>query len=221
MFNRIQKLLSAEYSSFYEDILVESPFAQLSKRMKGIRAVQIALTEKNLIIASDIFLHEEKALMENRVDTEVETLELLQIVPLKFLKFKLTRKGLHDKFFMKVIYKKNPHRVWKVFEFGGHFMKHFFWDVWNERLCEMIEREEIFMNSSMESLKVLKGFESKNFSRKLSETSVSLSVEEEIQSELKMNAELENDDEIELKSWEESEKKQEIDENQKKIEWKV
>lgn len=216
MFNRIQKLLSAEYSSFHEDILVESPFAQLSKRMKGIRSVQIALTEKNLIIASDIFLHE--LLMVNRVDAEVETLELLQIIPLKFLKLKLTRKGLHDKFFMKIIYKRNPHRAWKVFEFGGHFMKHFYWDVWSERLCEMREKEQIFMNSSMENLKVLKGFETKKYSGNLSQTSVSLSVEEESQSELKINAEMENSDKIELKSKEKSEKKQEIDGNQKKIE---
>lgn len=152
MFNRIQKLLKAEYSNFHELVLFESPFAQLSKHMKGIRAVQIALTEKNLIIASDIFLHELQTLMVNQVDAEVDTLELLQIIPLKFLEIKLSRKGLHDKFYMKVIYKRNPQRVWRVFEFGGHFMKHFFWEVWSERLREMRERREIFENSSMENL---------------------------------------------------------------------
>lgn len=142
MFNRIQKLLSAEYSSFYEHVLVESPFAQLSKRMRGIRAVQIALTEKNLIVASDTFYTRDEGLLTTgRVDADIETLKLTQIIPLKFIHIKLFRKGLHDKFYMKVIFKKNLQQVWRVYEFGGHFLKHFFWSEWNERLTKMKERE--------------------------------------------------------------------------------
>jgi hypothetical protein len=169
MFHRIQKLLSSEYSNFYENILVESPFAQLSSHMRGIRAVQIALTERNLIIASDTFLHKGIVLTGNHLDADIETLELLQIIPLKLLRIKLTRKGLHDRFYMKLIIKKNPKRIWKVFEFGGHAMKHFFWDVWNDKLHEMREREEMFVNSSVENLKVLKMFSSESFKENDSE----------------------------------------------------
>lgn len=165
MFHRIQKLLSSEYSNFYEHVLVESPFAQLSSHMRGICAVQIALTDRNLIIASDKFLHKGMLLTRSHVDADIETLELLQIIPLKLLRIKLTRKGLHDRFYMKVIYKKNPKRIWKIFEFGGHFLKHFFWDVWSDKLHEMREEEEIFVNSSVENLKVIKIFSSENFKK--------------------------------------------------------
>lgn len=55
MYNRIQTLLSTEYRSINEQVTIESPFAQLSSRKKGIRAVLIALTESNLIIATDKF----------------------------------------------------------------------------------------------------------------------------------------------------------------------
>ena len=153
MFNRIQKLLSTEYSNFYEEVLVESPFAQLSSRRKGIRAVQIALTKRNLIIAADKFLLEGKlssAKFEG-LDPDIETLELVYVTPLKLILLKLSRKGIHDQFYLKIISKSFPKRCWRVYEFGGHFLKHFFWAVWNSNLVEMREEEELFNNSSLEN----------------------------------------------------------------------
>lgn len=179
MFNRIQKLLSSEYRNFYEHVLVESPFAQLSKHMRGIRAVQIALTENSLIIASDKFLHEGLVLTCGYSDVEIETLELLQIIPLELLRIKLTRKGLHDRFYMKIICKENPERVWKAFEFGGHVSKHFFWDVWNFNIEEMREKEELFVNSSVDELKITELFSSANFNSNQSTTEENLSVQKE------------------------------------------
>lgn len=174
--DRIQKLLETEYNNFYEEVLVEGPFAQLSSQKKGIRAVQIALTERSLIIASDKFLHEGKlttAKLE-ALDPEIETLELVNVIPLKHVRIKLTRKGLHDKFYMKVILKKSPSRCWKVYEFGGHFLKHFFWVVWQEKLLEMNEYKELFRTSPSIDYQVERIFDTSNFNE---DQSVSLTEE--------------------------------------------
>lgn len=192
MFNRIQKLLSNEYRNFYEEVLVESPFAQLSSRRKGIRAVQIALTKRNLIIATDKFLHEGKlssAKFEG-LDPDIETLELVHVIPLKLILLKLSRKGIHDQFFLKIIKKSFPNRCWRVYEFGGHFLKHFFWAVWNSKLVEMREEEELFNNSSLENFKVRKMFESSSFNEDQSVTHKLLTQELPLAGRLTSNSSL-------------------------------
>lgn len=43
-FNRIQKLLFAEYRDFEDMVLVESPFAQTTRDGQGIRQVHLGIT---------------------------------------------------------------------------------------------------------------------------------------------------------------------------------
>lgn len=148
MYNRIQTLLSTEYRSISEQVLIESPFAQLSSRKKGIQAVLIALTEANLIIATDKFLE------HGAVDAEIETLELVHVVPLKLVCITLVRYGLHDRFYLKLVLKKYPKRYWRVFEFGGHVMKHFYWAVWGDLLQKLKERGGLGECSSLNDFRV-------------------------------------------------------------------
>ncbi|CAO1381850.1 unnamed protein product [Diamesa tonsa] len=143
MFNRIQKLIEKEYDNFNDDVLVESPFAQVSHfQGKGLRAVQIALTVESLIIASDKFLFygDLDVSQFQKVDPETESLELCQIIPLKFVRIKFIRVGLTDKLFMEVCYKKNQKKVWR-FEFGGHFLKYFFWNIWMDKIRRLQEEQ--------------------------------------------------------------------------------
>lgn len=137
--------------------------------MQGIRAVQIALTERTLIVACDKFLNNGKFVeASSSIDPVIETLELVQVIPLKFVLIKLSRKGLHDKFYMKIIYKKRPKRCWKVYEFGGQFLKHFFWVVWNEKLRRMTDKEELF-NNTFDGVGVKRIFTSSDFNQGSSE----------------------------------------------------
>lgn len=143
MFNRIQKLIEKEYDNFNDDVLVESPFAEVAYfQGKGLRAVQIALTVENLIIASDKFLYhgDVDVTQSLKLDAEVESLELCQIIPLKFVRIKFIRVGLTDKLFMEVNYKKNQKKLWR-FEFGGHFLKYFFWNVWMDKIRRLQEEQ--------------------------------------------------------------------------------
>lgn len=143
MFNRIQKLIEKEYNNFNDDVLVESPFAQVAHfQGKGLRAVQIALTVESLIIASDKFLcHGDLDVSQlPQLDPETESLELCQIIPLQFVRIKFIRVGLSDKLFMEVNYKKNQKKVWR-FEFGGHFLKYFFWNLWMDKIRRLQEEQ--------------------------------------------------------------------------------
>lgn len=143
MFNRIQKLIDNEYDNFHDDVLVESPFAQVSHfQGNGLRAVQIALTVESLIIASDKFLFNGDLDVTHfqKLDPETESLELCQIIPLQFVRIKFIRVGLSDKLFMEVNYKKNQKKVWR-FEFGGHFLKYFFWNIWMDRIRRLQEEQ--------------------------------------------------------------------------------
>lgn len=148
MYNRLQTLLSSEYRSISEQVLIESPFAQLSSRKKGIRAVLIALTEANLIIATDKFLE------RGAVDAEIETLELVHVIPLKLVHVTLFRYGLHDRFYLKLALKKYPERYWRVFEFGGHVMKHFYWAVWGDLLQKLKKNGRLSEKSSLNDFRV-------------------------------------------------------------------
>lgn len=148
MYNRIQTLLSTEYRSINEQVLIESPFAQLSSRKKGIQAVLIALTEANLIIATDKFLEHVAGY------AQIETLELVHVVPLKLVRITLARYGLHDRFYLKLVLKKYPKRYWRVFEFGGHFMKHFHWAVWGDLLQKLKEKGGPSKSSSLNDFRV-------------------------------------------------------------------
>jgi len=154
MFHRIKKVLASEYVQFYEEVIVESPFAQITSDKEGLRAVQIALTQNNLIIATDKFLNGGQlwATSCNLVDPEVDTMELLQIIPLRYLRFQLIRKSANDNLYMKVIYQRDSHKAWKFFEFSGHFLKYFYWNLWMDRLQKLKqEQEEALIESSGDS----------------------------------------------------------------------
>lgn len=178
MFNRIEKLLATEYENFKENILVESPFTQVSESGKGIRAVTIgewnlnfrnfirhsnprtidrnsfyfsALTQNNLIIATDVFLSNNFQVPSN-VDPEIETLELIKVIPTQHLHYYLTNKN--RKFYLKVSYKppNGPSKTLR-FEFNGHLLKFFYFNLWMEKFQEILQarRSKKFIENSAES----------------------------------------------------------------------
>lgn len=174
MFNRIQKLIENEYDNFNDDVLVESPFAQVVNfQGKGLRAVQIALTVDNLIIASDkfLFLGDLGVTQFKKLDPETESLELCQIIPLQYIRIKFIRVGLSDKLFMEVYYKNNQRKVWR-FEFGGHFLKYFFWNVWMYKIRRLQEEQLGVISEEQDDEHVLNVFNGSIYEWSNSERSV-------------------------------------------------
>ncbi|CAO1377975.1 unnamed protein product [Diamesa serratosioi] len=177
MFNRIQKLIENEYVNFNDDVLVESPFAQVANfQGKGLRAVQIALTVDSLIIASDQFLFrgDIDVTQFHKLDPETESLELCQIIPLQFVRIKFIRVGLTDKLFMEVQCKNNQKKVWR-FEFGGHFFKYFFWNVWMDKMKRLQEEQLGVISKEKDDQQVLNVFNGSVYEWSDSERSVETS----------------------------------------------
>ncbi|XP_076641683.1 uncharacterized protein LOC143352765 [Halictus rubicundus] len=82
--NRIQKLLTSEYSDFADTILVESPFAETTRSGRGIRQVSIGLTPTKLIIAADVFKGK-KYYCPHGVDPSIESFELISVYPIQYV----------------------------------------------------------------------------------------------------------------------------------------
>ena len=184
MFNRIQKLIENEYDNFNDDVLIESPFAQVAHfQGKGLRAVQIALTVESLIIASDKFLfHGDLDVTQfQKLDPETESLELCQIIPLQFVRIKFIRVGLSDKLFMEVHYKKNQKKMWR-FEFGGHFLKYFFWNIWMDKIRRLQEEQLGVIIEEQDDQQILNVFNGSVYEWADSERSVVFSEIESISS---------------------------------------
>ncbi|XP_076676292.1 uncharacterized protein LOC143373187 [Andrena cerasifolii] len=83
--NRIQKLLSSEYSDFSEDILVESPFAETTRNGRGVRQVSLGLTPSILIVAADILKSNSQFFCPRGLDPSIESFELVSVYPLQYV----------------------------------------------------------------------------------------------------------------------------------------
>lgn len=139
MLNRVQKLLQNEYNDFEDNILIESPFAQVTRNGIGIKQVQIGLTSTKIIIATDVF-HENSSNFSNckNIDPETECLELITIVPLDLIKLKVYRRN--ERQILKITY--CTQRI-MYFEFSGFILRNLFWNIWRDKI--------LMMNGSTES----------------------------------------------------------------------
>lgn len=139
MLNRVQKLLQSEYSDFNDTILIESPFAQVTRNGIGIKQVQIGLTSTKIIIATDVF-HENSSNFsyKKNIDPETECLELITIVPLDLIKLKVYRRN--ERQLLKITY--CTQRI-MYFEFSGFILRNLYWNIWRDKI--------LMMNGSTES----------------------------------------------------------------------
>lgn len=139
MLNRVQKLVQSEYSDFDDTILIESPFAQVTRNGIGIKQVQIGLTSTKIIIATDVF-HENSLNFFNykNIYPESESLELITIVPLDLIKLKVYR--INERQLLKITY--CTQRI-MYFEFSGFILRNLFWNIWRDKI--------LMMNGSTES----------------------------------------------------------------------
>ncbi|XP_043212256.1 uncharacterized protein LOC122376448 [Amphibalanus amphitrite] len=99
---RIQRLLlSDEYYEFEELVLVEAAFAQVTRRGRGLRQVQIAVTPTKFIIATDELGGEDADslfyLAPDDVDSDADwdTLEMVSIVPIECVNLSVFSRRRH------------------------------------------------------------------------------------------------------------------------------
>ncbi|XP_049861610.1 uncharacterized protein LOC126355359 [Schistocerca gregaria] len=129
--NRIQKLLFSEYSELEELVLLESPFAETERNGNAIRQVQLGLTPRNLIIAGDMITPADEVEIGYclGLDPEIETLELISIVPVECVNLSVfsrrKRRTLKAHFCNSVI---------KYYELGGSEHRKMFWNLWCEKV---------------------------------------------------------------------------------------
>uniref|UniRef100_A0A1I8PPI6 Uncharacterized protein n=1 Tax=Stomoxys calcitrans TaxID=35570 RepID=A0A1I8PPI6_STOCA len=132
---RIQKLLIEEYREIYEPIIVENPFTQVNERGIGLRQYHIGLTRSNIFFGCDDFDNTNLGnIRGNGVDPEIETFDLVSMLPLQFIKLNFFRKRGRD--IMRIIICGEEDRP-MFFEFGGHFYKRLFWKTWRERISSI------------------------------------------------------------------------------------
>ncbi|KAG8222686.1 hypothetical protein J437_LFUL015883, partial [Ladona fulva] len=146
-FSRIQKLLySPEYGELEDIVVLESPFAQITPEGKGIRQVQIALTPTKLILAQDIF--DDNTLVENSkddkkinlenvtvspdVDAEIESLELVSIIPINLVSLSLFVQGRKRALKARL---RNGEVFY--FELGGSHHRKMLWKLWSDKVKSM------------------------------------------------------------------------------------
>lgn len=150
MYNRIQKLLLTEYNDFEETILVESSFAQVNSKGIGIAEVILGLTETHFIIAGDFFPPPESTLLKVHksivLDPEIESIELISVIPLTLLKLKLCAK--YSRNFIKVTLATGRKMY---FEFGEHLMRRFYYNIWADRIFSINQMKYIAYSTSTSS----------------------------------------------------------------------
>lgn len=135
MLNRIQKLLLSEYTSFHvchpDPILVESNFAQVTCRGVGLRAVVLGMTRQFLIVATDVFDSDpdQSPTKKRNFDPEIETLELISLLPLDFISIKVCARKRRS--YIKVQLE-GGRRMY--FEFGEHMLRAFYFNIWADRI---------------------------------------------------------------------------------------
>ncbi|XP_073829596.1 uncharacterized protein [Musca autumnalis] len=135
---RIQKLMIEEYEEIYEPIIVENPFTQVTENGIGLRQFHIGLTRSKLLFGCDDF---DKTDLEDvhghqNKDPEIETFELVSMLPLQFVKLNFFRKQKRD--IMRIVVcgeDDDDEDKPMFFEFGGHLYKRLFWNTWRESIA--------------------------------------------------------------------------------------
>ncbi|KAH8277727.1 hypothetical protein KR018_004218 [Drosophila ironensis] len=134
---RVQKILLAEYEEIYEPVLVENPFTQLDDQDTAIFQYHIGLTCNWLLLGSDVFhCHENDFEIDGYVDPEIESFDLVSMLPVEFLRFHFYRKDNRYMMLLSVVHPTkgtlNASQSPLIFEFGGHSYKQHFWHTWRE-----------------------------------------------------------------------------------------
>ncbi|XP_055601578.1 uncharacterized protein LOC129750616 [Uranotaenia lowii] len=133
-----------------DTILIESPFAQVDLCGRGIRAVELGLSHDSLLVAYDNFLvnpvQPDGSVTSS--DPEMDSLEMLCVLPLRFVKLKVVRHGA-DRTLLRVTLVTNR-RLY--FEFGGGRHRPLLVNVWRDRIQELkLERKYTNCGSSRKS----------------------------------------------------------------------
>ncbi|KAI8038825.1 hypothetical protein M5D96_008734 [Drosophila gunungcola] len=120
---RVQKVLLAEFEEIYEPVLVENPFTLVDIRGVGLRQYHIGLTCNCLLFGCDNFskYEDEPSFVDGGLDPEIESFELVSILPLQLVRFHFFRKA--NRYLM------------MLNMFGGHIYKQHFWHTWRERVA--------------------------------------------------------------------------------------
>ncbi|XP_058445466.1 uncharacterized protein LOC131426620 [Malaya genurostris] len=139
MFHRIQKLLLlGEYrwvSCGAEQMLIEGPFVQVDRCGYGIRAVELGLTEDCLFVAADDFIVNTRIEPSRKADSdpELDCLEMLCILPLRFVKLKILRCPSEKRELLRVTLVTGR---CLLFEFSGGMLRPFLVNLWRDRIRE-------------------------------------------------------------------------------------
>uniref|UniRef100_A0A1B0B6D4 Uncharacterized protein n=1 Tax=Glossina palpalis gambiensis TaxID=67801 RepID=A0A1B0B6D4_9MUSC len=130
---RIQKVMIAEYNDIYEPVIVENPFTQVTECGQGLRQYHIGLTRTKLIFGCDDFddCADLNSCLYREIDPEIETFQLVSLLPLQFVKLQFFRKQNRDIMCITICGEEDKPMF---FEFGGHLYKNLFWNTWRERV---------------------------------------------------------------------------------------
>ncbi|XP_036320156.1 uncharacterized protein LOC118734548 [Rhagoletis pomonella] len=143
---RIQKLLLEEFREIYEPVIVENPFTQVTEDGQGIRQYHIGLTPSKIIFGCDDFdLTDMDNYGYHSMDPEIETFQLVSLLPLQFLLVKFFRK--QGRCIMRLCIVGDEDKP-MFFEFGGHLYKNLLWNTWRERIATIRLSQPMFFNIS-------------------------------------------------------------------------
>ncbi|XP_055371535.1 uncharacterized protein LOC129605668 [Condylostylus longicornis] len=132
---RLCRLVMDEFNGLKEEVIIESPFAQITQDGEGIRQVQLGLTRKYLLVGKDNFDKAETESLSNiyfkaDIEPEFESMRLIQIIPLKAIRIKVYRRDSRE--LLKIIAGNNSKIIY--FEFGGHLLRRMYWNIWKDRI---------------------------------------------------------------------------------------
>ncbi|XP_017123169.1 uncharacterized protein LOC108143358 [Drosophila elegans] len=138
---RVQKVLLDEFEEIYEPVLVENPFTLVDIRGVGLRQYHIGLTCNCLLFGCDNFSKygDELSFVDRGLDPEIESFELVSILPLQLVRFHFFRKSNRYLMMLNTVAPLGkPETMLEhpmIFEFGGHIYKQHFWHTWRERVA--------------------------------------------------------------------------------------
>jgi len=138
---RVQKVLLAEYEEIYEPVLVENPFTLVDIKGVGLRQYHIGLTCNRLIFGCDNFAKygDEPGFLSRGLDPEIESFELVSMLPLQLIRFHFFRKATRCLMMLNIVQPPGePLTILEqpmIFEFGGFLFKQHFWHTWRERVA--------------------------------------------------------------------------------------
>ncbi|XP_018792969.1 PREDICTED: uncharacterized protein LOC108971389 [Bactrocera latifrons] len=143
---RIQKLMLEEFREIYEPVIVENPFTQVTDKGLGIRQYHIGLTPTKLVFGCDDFDQTDlDDVGYHNMDPEIETFQLVSLLPLQFLQVKFFRK--QGRCIMRLCIVGDEDKP-MFFEFGGHMYKNLFWNTWRERIATIRLAQPILFHIS-------------------------------------------------------------------------